>query len=304
MSGGNLLGCPRGDRDPVNRPLPSVGPHPAGGLKRSLKIPYNSRIGSGEFPPTRGFGGRMPEEKEDFVQEWPAEDQANLKPGKARRKSAAREWLESLAFSLVFVFFFTKFVAQATQVPTESMKPTILVGDHFFLDKFAFPANYPDFLLKILPNREIERGDIVAFKPPHDPSVPFIKRVIGLPGETLEVRDKAVYIDGRRLEEPYQYFDLGEDRYAPKDSHGPLLIPPDHYFMMGDNRDNSHDSRYWGPVPSRNIIGKPLFIYWSYDDDPYDPSPKSVLQHAREYGSKALNFFSRTRWSRTGMVLK
>ncbi len=246
----------------------------------------------------------MPEEKEDLVQDHPAEDRANPNPGRARRKSAAREWLESLAFSLVFVFFFTKFIAQATQVPTESMKPTILVGDHFFLDKFAFPANYPDFLLKVLPNREIERGDIVAFKPPHDPAVPFIKRVIGLPGETLEVRDRAVYIDGRRLEEPYQTFDLGEDHYAPKDSHGPVLIPPDHYFMMGDNRDNSHDSRYWGPVPSRNIIGKPLFIYWSYDDDPYDPSPKSVLQHAREYGSKALNFFSRTRWSRTGMVLK
>ncbi|MCY3758760.1 MAG: signal peptidase I [Acidobacteria bacterium] len=246
----------------------------------------------------------MSGETGDLSQDRAAADRASLNSRNARRKSAAREWLESLAFSLVFVFFFTKFIAQATQVPTESMKPTILVGDHFFLDKFAFPANYPDFLLRILPDRTIERGDIVAFKPPHDPSVPFIKRVIGLPGETLEVRDKAVYIDGRRIEEPYQYFDLEEDRYAPKDSHGPVLIPPDHYFMMGDNRDNSHDSRYWGPVPSRNIIGKPLFIYWSYDDDPYDPSPKSVLQHAREYGSKALNFFSRTRWSRTGMVLK
>ena len=246
----------------------------------------------------------MPEETEDFIQNRSAEDQVNLKSRRVRRKSAAREWLESLAFSLVFVFFFTKFIAQATQVPTESMKPTILVGDHFFLDKFAFPANYPEFLLNILPNRKIERGDIVAFKPPHNPSVPFIKRVIGLPGETLEVRDKAVYIDGKRIEEPYQYFDSEEDRYAPRDSHGPVLIPPDHYFMMGDNRDNSNDSRYWGEVPRENIIGKPLFVYWSYADDPYDPSPKSILRHAREYGSKALNFFSKTRWSRTGMVLK
>ena len=246
----------------------------------------------------------MPEETEDFIQNRSAEDQVNLKSRRVRRKSAAREWLESLAFSLVFVFFFTKFIAQATQVPTESMKPTILVGDHFFLDKFAFPANYPEFLLNILPNRKIERGDIVAFKPPHNPGVPFIKRVIGLPGETLEVRDKAVYINGKRIEEPYQYFDSEEDRYAPRDSHGPVLIPPDHYFMMGDNRDNSNDSRYWGEVPRENIIGKPLFVYWSYADDPYDPSPKSILRHAREYGSKALNFFSKTRWSRTGMVLK
>ena len=246
----------------------------------------------------------MPGQTEDLISNQIDAERANLKSGKTRRKSAAREWLESLAFSLVFVFFFTKFIAQATQVPTESMKPAILVGDHFFLDKFAFPANYPEFLLKILPNRKIERGDIVAFKPPHDPRVPFIKRVIGLPGETLEVRDKAVYIDGRKIEDPYQYFALEEDHYAPKDDHGPVLIPEGHYFMMGDNRDNSHDSRFWGPVPGKNLIGKPLFIYWSYDDDPYDPGPKSVLQHAREYGNKVLNFFSRTRWSRTGMVLK
>ncbi len=246
----------------------------------------------------------MPEEKEDLVENRPAVDRVSEGLEKVRRKSTAREWLESLAFSLVFVFFFTKFIAQATQVPTESMKPTILVGDHFFLDKFAFPANYPDFLLNVLPTRKIERGDIVAFKPPQNPSVPFIKRVIGLPGETIEIKDKAVFIDGRRIDEPYQYFDPAEDSYAPRDSHGPLLIPPDAYFMMGDNRDNSNDSRYWGPVPRKNIIGRPLFIYWSYDDDPYDPRPKSVLQHAKEYGSKALNFFSKTRWSRTGKILK
>src|SRR3990172_1017191 len=101
-------------------------------------------------------------------------------PPQPRVKSAAREWLESLVFSLIFVFFFTNFIAQATQVPTESMKPSILVGDHFFLDKFAFPANYPEFMNKVLPTREIRRGDIVAFKSPGDPKVPFIKRVVGL----------------------------------------------------------------------------------------------------------------------------
>jgi len=124
----------------------------------------------------------------------------------SRHKSAAREWLESLVFSLIFVFFFTSFIAQATQVPTESMKPTILVGDHFFLDKFAFPANYPDFMSKILPVRSIQRGNIVAFKSPENPKVPFIKRVIGLPGDVLEIRDKVVYINGKKLDEPYKYF--------------------------------------------------------------------------------------------------
>src|SRR2546421_455826 len=120
-------------------------------------------------------------------------------------KSAAREWIESLVFSLIFVFFFTTFIAQATQVPTESMKPTILVGDHFFLDKFAFPAIYPDFMTKILPTRHIQRGDIVAFKSPENPKIPFIKRVIGLPNDTLEIRDKVVYINGKALDEPYKF---------------------------------------------------------------------------------------------------
>jgi len=229
------------------------------------------------------------------------------------RKSAAREWIESLVFSLIFVFFFTNFIAQATQVPTESMKPTILVGDHFFLDKFAFPANYPDFMLKVLPTRHIQREEIVAFKSPENPKIPFIKRVIGLPGETLEIRDKVVYINGKMLEEPYKYFidsniyergsGIPHD-YVVRDNYGPIRIPTDCYFMMGDNRDNSNDSRYWGVVQGKYIIGKPLFVYWSYEADPYDPRPKSILEYAKEYGSVAVNFFSKTRWSRTGRILK
>jgi len=229
------------------------------------------------------------------------------------RKSAAREWLESLVFSLIFVFFFTNFIAQATQVPTESMKPTILVGDHFFLDKFAFPANYPKFMNKVLPTRGIHRGDIVAFKSPGDPKVPFIKRVIGLPGETLEIRDKTVYINGKELEESYKYFidaniyEKGSgipSDYIARDNFSPKVIPPNSYFMMGDNRDNSNDSRFWGVVDGKMVIGKPLFIYWSYDAPPYDPRSKSVLEHAQDYLSVAMNFFSKTRWGRTGKVLR
>ena len=246
------------------------------------------------------------EEKEKTKTEI-LESESNSTKGR-NQKSSTREWIESLVFSLIFVFFFTKFIAQATQVPTESMKPTILVGDHFFLDKFAFPANYPEFLLNFLPKREIDRGDIVAFKPPQSPEIPFIKRVIALPGEMIEVRNKTVYIDGKKIEESYKYFDdEGDQRkysYAPRESYGPLMIPEDSYFMMGDNRDNSNDSRYWGPVPGKNIIGKPLFIYWSYDDDPYDPSPKSLFEHAKNYGTKAANFFNKTRWWRTGRFLE
>src|SRR5437870_2631763 len=120
------------------------------------------------------------------------------------RKGAFREWIESLLFTIVFVLVFTSYIAQATQVPTESMKPTILVGDHFFLDKISFPANYPAAVRPYLPHRSVKRLDIVAFKSPTDGNIPFVKRVIGLPGETLEVRSKAVYIDGKRLDEPYK----------------------------------------------------------------------------------------------------
>ena len=262
------------------------------------------------------FSGQKNEEplavaSSESVQEPPLQPQP-VEQVQVARKSAAREWLESLVFSLIFVFFFTNFIAQATQVPTESMKPTILVGDHFFLDKFAFPANYPEFMNKVLPTRGIHRGDIVAFKSPGDPKVPFIKRVVGLPGETLEIRDKTVYINGKELEESYKHFidpniylrssGIPSD-YIARDNFGPKVIPLNSYFMMGDNRDNSNDSRFWGVVDGKMVIGKPLFIYWSYDAPPYDPRSKSVLEHAQGYLSVALNFFSKTRWGRTGKVL-
>ena len=242
----------------------------------------------------------------------PDSDSSQTPPSQPRVKSAAREWLESLVFSLIFVFFFTNFIAQATQVPTESMKPTILVGDHFFLDKFAFPANYPEMMLRMLPTRTISRGDIVAFKSPENPRIPFIKRVIGLPGETLEIRDKRVYIGGVELKESYKHFidsnvyernsGIPSD-YTVRDNFGPITIPPDSYFMMGDNRDNSNDSRYWGVVSGKNVIGKPLFIYWSYEAPPYDPRPKSIMEHVQDYASVVAHFVTKTRWSRTGMVL-
>src|SRR5215470_8970678 len=112
-------------------------------------------------------------------------------------KGAFREWIESLAFTVIFVLVFTSYIAQATQVPTESMKPTILVGDHFFLDKISFPANYPAVIRPYLPHRSVKRLDIIAFKSPTDGNIPFVKRVIGLPGDRVEIRDKDVLINGR-----------------------------------------------------------------------------------------------------------
>ena len=229
-----------------------------------------------------------------------------------RRKGQFREWIESLAFTVLFVLIFTNYIAQATQVPTESMKPTIMVGDHFFLDKIAFPANYPAVVRPYLPHRSIRRGDIIAFKSPTDGNIPFVKRVIGMPGDTVEVRNKNLFINGDRLDEPYKiHVDstvYSQDPWTPeelkvRDNYGPATVPANRYFVMGDNRDNSNDSRYWGFVTWDEVIGKPLFIYWSYESDPYVPGEKSIREWLYSYGSIAIHFFNRTRWFRIGTLV-
>jgi signal peptidase I len=235
----------------------------------------------------------------------------NTEPA-VRKKGKFREWAESLAFTVVFVLIFTSYIAQATQVPTESMKPTILVGDHFFLDKVAFPANYPQALRPYLPRRTVNRGDIVAFKSPVDGNIPFVKRIIGLSGDTVMLREKTLFINGQSLEEPYKiHVDstvYEEDPWTPeelkvRDNYGPITVPPDSYFVMGDNRDNSNDSRYWGFIKRDELIGKPLFVYWSYESDPYVPGDKSISEWLAGYSSIALHFFSRTRWFRIGTII-
>jgi signal peptidase I len=230
-----------------------------------------------------------------------------------RRKGIIREWAESLVFTIIFVLIFTNYIAQATQVPTESMKPTILVGDHFFLDKIVFPANFPVAIRSYLPQRTIKRGDIIAFRSPTDSNIPFVKRVIGVSGDTIELHSKNVLVNGKVLEEPYKiHVDstvYHEDPWTPeelkvRDNYGPITVPPDKFFVMGDNRDNSNDSRYWGFVDRNEVIGKPLFVYWSYESDPYVPGDKTLEEWVQSYASVALHFFSRTRWFRIGTMIE
>jgi len=229
------------------------------------------------------------------------------------RKGAFREWIESLLFTIIFVLIFTSYVAQATQVPTESMKPTILVGDHFFLDKVIFPANYPAVIRPYLPHRSVSRGDIIAFKSPTDGNIPFVKRVIGLPGDSIEIHSKGVYVNGDKLDEPYKiHVDstvYNSDPWTPeelkvRDNYGPVRVLPNSYFVMGDNRDNSNDSRYWGFVTWDEIIGKPLFVYWSYESDPYVPGDKTLREWVDGYLAVAMHFFDKTRWFRIGTMIQ
>jgi signal peptidase I len=239
--------------------------------------------------------------------------QSSLHAGRGAGKSLAREWFESLAFTIVFVLIFTSFIAQATQVPTESMKPSIMVGDHFFLDKLAFPANYPRILQPYLPKRSLERGDIVAFLAPDGGEIPFVKRIVGLPGNEVEIRNKVVYINGEELDEPYKiHVDThvySNESWTPeglriRDNYGPVTLPENSYFVMGDNRDNSNDGRYWGFISREDVIGKPLFVYWSYKGGRYVPGQQSVGDRLKAYASVAANFFSETRWFRMGLMVR
>jgi signal peptidase I len=165
---------------------------------------------------------------------------------------------------------------QAFKIPTGSMENNLLIGDHLLVNKFVFAPTLTGAERTLLPIEPIRRGDIIVFKYPEDPERDFIKRVIGLPGETVEVRNKKVYIDGRPIDEPYVHFLFPPEEPEPgvpelpdfnvTRNYGPVRVPDREYFMMGDNRDNSQDSRYWGFMPAEYVKGKALFVYFSLGD--------------------------------------
>jgi signal peptidase I len=205
------------------------------------------------------------------------------------KKSVAREYFESIVIAVILALFMRTFVVQAFKIPTGSMEPNLLIGDHLLVDKFVFAPTLSSVERALLPVRNIRRGDIVVFKYPQDPERDFIKRVIGLPGETIELKEHHVHVNGRPLDEPYAHYlprtgDSGAGEITAEDvreRYGPVVVPADALFVMGDNRDNSEDSRYWGFLPKDNVKGKALMIYWSFD------------------GSEGgFNLFTQTRWAR------
>ncbi len=226
------------------------------------------------------------------------------------KKSTLREYFEALLIAMVFVNFARIFVFQAFKIPTGSMIDNLLIGDHIVVNKFIYGAPGP-WLDGTFPIREIRRGDIVVFRFPEQPDTDFVKRVIGLPDETVMIRDKKVIVDGVALDEPYV---LHEDPsvfpaqpglpepYRSRDQFGPYVVPRDSYFVMGDNRDRSNDSRYWGVVPRGLIKGRAFLIYWSYRGLPAAPGAPPA-ERLRELGSVATHFFSRTRWDRTFLIV-
>ncbi|BDQ33786.1 signal peptidase I [Pseudodesulfovibrio portus] len=181
-----------------------------------------------------------------------------------------RDTVEAVVVALLLAFVIRAFVVQAFKIPSGSMLETLQIGDHLLVSKFAYDVRLPSTIWldttdgKVLyKTGDPERGDIMVFKFPLNENQDFIKRVIGLPGETIEIRNKVVYIDGQPIDEPY-VIHTKADNIPVRDNFGPFIVPEDEYFMMGDNREGSHDSRFWGTVKRSKIVGKALIIYWSW----------------------------------------
>jgi signal peptidase I len=237
------------------------------------------------------------------------------------------EFLASLSAVLVTGLFIITFIVQAFEIPSSSMENTLLIGDHVFVNRVQFaPATY--WTGPLLPYREIRRGDIVVFLHPAEPGLYVVKRIMGIPGDRIHLRDGVVYRNGERLDEPYVIhktdgYNPYRDNFpavSPADYNGvtpewqlvlkqhiqgdDLVVPPDSYFGMGDNRDVSLDSRYWGFIPKENVIGRPMFVYWSFETPPNQYQQKEVGERLKFLAHVVIHFFDETRWRRTFRVVQ
>ncbi len=200
---------------------------------------------------------------------------------------------------LLFLFFINTFLLQSFVIPSGSMERKLLIGDHLLVEKFSYSQTVGTFDALVFPLREIKRGMIVTFKSPVEAQKEYVKRVVGLPGERIRIDNNIVYIDGSPLDEKYVQF----LEHSPGQFHGETMseheIPTGHYFCMGDNRWNSYDSRFWGPVHRDLIVGRPWLIYWSFESDRNEYQCVNLLDKLKSIGTTVLTFFAKTRWDRT-----
>src|SRR5450755_97431 len=264
-------------------------------------------------------------EKEDVMVNKSVDRNAGIaeeaEGGKPRETTV--EFLASLAGVLVTGLFIITFVLQAFEIPSSSMEDTLLIGDHVFVNReqFAPPTRW---MGPLLPYRDIRRNDIVVFLSPEEQGLFVVKRIIGIPGDHIHLRDGMVYRNGEKLVEPYAQHKLAD--YSPYRDNFPavpasgdpqvrnekwaqelpshlagddIVVPPNSYFAMGDNRDVSYDSRYWGFIPRKNVIGRPMFIYWSFITPPDQYQMRSVGDRLGFLAHIIIHFFDETRWSRT-----
>jgi signal peptidase I len=241
---------------------------------------------------------------------------------------SASDWsgtIQSVAGTVVIAIFVVTFIVQAFTIPSESMESTLLIGDYLLVDKFCYGQSGWD---RLLPYRKVRRGDIVVFHYPINPSQHFVKRVVGIPGDRIRLINKRVFVNGTPLDEPYTQF-IANDRQPYRDDFPrtdypafgvnakwwsqmrklvedhQLIVPEDHYFVLGDNRDDSQDSRYWGFVPRQNIIGRPLMIYWSASNLNNDlPAAPTVGDRLYHLTYAVTHVFQITRWQRTFRLVR
>jgi len=238
------------------------------------------------------------------------------------------EFLASLAAVLVTGLFIITFILQAFEIPSSSMEDTLLIGDHVFVNREQF-APKTNWMGPLLPYRDIKRGDIVVFLSPAEPGLYVVKRIMGIPGDRLHLRDGAVYRNGEKLTEPYVmhkgplFYDPYRDNFPavpPSDAYNvspdwqlqmrshiegdDVVVPPDSYFGMGDNRDVSLDSRYWGFIPKENVIGRPMFVYWSFNTPPDQYRHTEIGERVGFLVHVVIHFFDETRWRRAFRLVK
>lgn len=249
--------------------------------------------------------------------------EAPVEKTKTREKATLQEYLESLLVTVILALFGTSFIVQAFKIPSPSMERTLLVGDHLLVNKFIFGGRGA-WYEKFLPYRPIRRGDIIVFRFPFQDHPHYVKRVIGVPGDRIKIVDQQVYVNGQKLNEPYVVHDPGatyktfNENFPPPRNHllpsdtqpewardirnhivgDELVVPKDKYFAMGDNRDNSADSRYWGFVDRDAIMGRPVLIYWSVDATSADYSDRSFFGRIVGVADTLIHLPVRTRWSR------
>lgn len=216
--------------------------------------------------------------------------EADNSQAQAPIKSGLRENIEAIMVAIILALFIRTFIVQAFKIPSGSMKETLQIGDHILVSKFIYGIKIPFLNKTLIPLKTPKREDIVVFKYPEDPSKDYIKRVVGIAGDWIEIKNKQLYVNHQAVESPYAVFSdhhirhIGFDR---RDNHPPFQVPPDSLFVMGDNRDNSHDSRYWGYVNLEELRGKAFMIYWSWDS---------------EHFPGGMNWFQLWKWIRWGRI--
>ncbi len=209
-----------------------------------------------------------------------------------KNKSVVREYVEAIVVAVLLALFVRTFIVQAFKIPSGSMLPTLQIGDHLLVSKFSYGVRLPVIGTSLISRQGPAHGDVVVFRFPRDRSLDYIKRVVAIGGDTIEVRDKQVLLNGQQVENPHAHFtshDIMSSAAGPRDNFGPVTVPDGKIFVMGDNRDNSYDSRFWGFVDLQDVLGKALIIYWSWDVD------KSLF---------SIDRYTSIRWDRLGGIVR